>query len=165
MRKCLFLLSVLFFAFFIIGCGTESQVIIKPEFTGRHVEVIREVSEESEAEPEVWFCPRDNCSSHLAGFINNAEESVHCAVFDLDLADVIDALQSKQKSIDVKVVVDNDNSKILEDLSFIRFDDKNQLSHNKFCVIDGKIVWTGSFNPTERCNFKNNNNAVVYESR
>jgi len=33
--------------------------------------------------------------------------------------------------------------------------------HHKFCVIDEKIIWTGSFNPTSAGAFKENNNVVV----
>jgi len=39
-----------------------------------------------------------------------------------------------------------------------------QLMHNKFCVVDEKKFFTGSFNPTERGNFYNNNNMLIIES-
>ena len=38
---------------------------------------------------EVYFCPRDNCSLHLIELINSAEQSVHCALFDIDLKKII----------------------------------------------------------------------------
>ena len=37
--------------------------------------------------------------------------------------------------------------------------------HNKFCIIDNEIVTTGSFNPTERDNFYNNNNLIIIHSK
>jgi phosphatidylserine/phosphatidylglycerophosphate/cardiolipin synthase-like enzyme len=36
--------------------------------------------------------------------------------------------------------------------------------HDKFCIIDGKAVWTGSTNITENGLFRNDNNAVVVAS-
>jgi hypothetical protein len=109
--------------------------------------------------PEVYFCPRDNCSSRLEALIKNAG-SVKCAFYDLELENVVMALQEKDN---VSVVVD-DNSDI-GGLWFIRKDNHYQLSHNKFCVFDDKVVWTGSFNPTTNGDNKNNNNVVVYNSR
>jgi phosphatidylserine/phosphatidylglycerophosphate/cardiolipin synthase-like enzyme len=46
-----------------------------------------------------------------------------------------------------------------------RSDTSNQLSHNKFCVIDDRMVWTGSFNPTYNGDQKNNNNVIVIFSQ
>lgn len=113
---------------------------------------------------EVFFCPGDNCENQLIEVINKAKSSVHCAFFDLDLKNLINALNEKSKRIDVKLVIDSDNYfNQTKSIPFI-LDDKNQLSHNKFCVIDRKIVTTGSFNPTENGNLKNNNNLLIINS-
>jgi phosphatidylserine/phosphatidylglycerophosphate/cardiolipin synthase-like enzyme len=37
--------------------------------------------------------------------------------------------------------------------------------HNKFAVIDGKFVFTGSFNLTDNGTSRNNNNAILIQSR
>ena len=37
-------------------------------------------------------------------------------------------------------------------------------SHNKFCVVDSKSVWTGSYNITDNGTEQNNNNAVLIKS-
>jgi phosphatidylserine/phosphatidylglycerophosphate/cardiolipin synthase-like enzyme len=36
--------------------------------------------------------------------------------------------------------------------------------HNKFAVIDGTMVWTGSYNVTKNGQGKNNNNALLLKS-
>lgn len=36
--------------------------------------------------------------------------------------------------------------------------------HNKFVVADGEAVWTGSFNATDNCSFRNNNNGLLIRS-
>lgn len=113
---------------------------------------------------QIFFCPRDNCSLALEQFINSAESSIHCAFFDLDLANIKSVLWEKSKTMDVKVVVDNENYRGLENYSFIINDTSSQLSHNKFCIIDNKKISTGSMNPTNRCAYFNNNNLLLIGS-
>jgi phosphatidylserine/phosphatidylglycerophosphate/cardiolipin synthase-like enzyme len=43
-------------------------------------------------------------------------------------------------------------------------DERSAFMHNKFIVIDGQIVWTGSMNLTENGAFRNNNNVIVIYS-
>src|SRR3989344_5441296 len=93
-----------------------------------------------------------------------ASSSVYCALYDLDLKNVIAALTNKSRKIEVKIVMDNDNNDNLIKGENARFDDNKQLMHNKFCVIDGRIVITGSFNPTNNDNYNNNNNMLVIYS-
>lgn len=137
-------------------------------------EGVTKVVYETITAPTVYFCPRYNCSGVIVDLINSAETSVHCALFDLDLYEIIEAMDMTFNSnVDVKVVVDNDNYKEIEESygtpfakegAVVKQDNSNQLSHNKFCVVDGKIVTTGSFNPTFNDNNKNNNNLVVITS-
>ena len=42
--------------------------------------------------------------------------------------------------------------------------DRSGLMHNKFLVVDGRYVWTGSFNTTDNGAYKNNNNAIWIDS-
>ena len=119
---------------------------------------------ESSPKPEAYFCPKDNCGNILAGIIRNANDSAYCAFYDLELKSVIGALVNKSREIEVKVVIDSDNANNLVKGENVRYDDKMQLMHNKFCIIDSKIVITGSFNPTNNDNYNNNNNMLVIHS-
>jgi len=65
--------------------------------------------------------------------------------------------------IDVKLVTDVKNINKSKELNPI-VNPGYQLMHNKFCIVDGKKIFTGSFNPTENCNFYNNNNILIIES-
>ncbi len=113
---------------------------------------------------EVYFCPRQDCGKFLEEKIRSADNSIHCALYDINLRNVIDALSDKSKHADVKVVIDADNNKSQIKGDGLRLDHNNALMHNKFCVIDNEIVTTGSLNPTENDNFKNRNNFVVVHS-
>ena len=47
----------------------------------------------------------------------------------------------------------------------VRNDDRSPLMHNKFCVKDGKYVWTGSYNITEPGTLYNYNNSLWIENK
>lgn len=140
------------------------------ELADKNDAILPEVVKEDIPEPDIYFCPRYNCSEVMVELIENAENSIHCALYDLDLVEMISAFDEQSKEgKDVKIVVDKDNYAMIEkvygtSLSFVKFDNDNQLMHNKFCVFDGKKITSGSFNPTLNDNNKNNNNLVVIES-
>ena len=153
---------ILIFLFVIHGCS---------EF-GYSANVIRERSSDTSlsiVDPngrieDVYFCQVDNCTTGLVAFTDGAQSSLHCALFDLDLPEVISSISHKSREIDVKLVIDNTNDEGQISGDGVKFDTSSQLSHNKFCVRDGRYVWTGSFNPTLRGSYKNDNNAVIISS-
>ena len=114
--------------------------------------------------PKVFFCPKQDCEGELFKVINSAKESVHCAFYDIDLERVVNLLNKKSKTMDIKLVVDDANFYHVKHLKFAKKDPSYGLMHNKFCIIDNKIVLTGSFNPTENGAYKNNNNLIIIES-
>jgi phosphatidylserine/phosphatidylglycerophosphate/cardiolipin synthase-like enzyme len=70
------------------------------------------------------------------------------------------------KEIDVRCFLDERNKdKEMPDLKHLRYDKSSSYSHNKFCIIDKKVVFTGSYNPTVNGNEKNNNAVAVIYSR
>ena len=122
------------------------------------------ILKEFSSSPEIYFCPKDGCDEKLADFINSANRFIHCAFFDLDLENIIQALKEKSKKIDVKIVVDEDNYKLVQNLDFVKKDNRGAYMHNKFCIFDNKKVFTGSFNPTIRDAYYNNNNIIIINS-
>jgi len=114
--------------------------------------------------PKVFFCPQDDCEGELFKVISSAKESVHCAFYDFDLERSVNILDKKSKTMDIKLVVDDDNFYHVEHLKFAKKDTSSGLMHDKFCIIDDKIVLTGSLNPTENGAYKNDNNLIIIES-
>jgi phosphatidylserine/phosphatidylglycerophosphate/cardiolipin synthase-like enzyme len=119
---------------------------------------------ENSTAPEIYFCPRDDCNGGMTAWLDAANTSIHCAFFELELDDVREKLKEKGKAIDVKLITDTDYYNQSKDVGNVRQDNRSAFMHNKFCIIDGVVVLTGSFNPTPRCAFKNNNNLIVYQS-
>ncbi|MBI2208270.1 hypothetical protein HYU50_02140 [Candidatus Woesearchaeota archaeon] len=120
---------------------------------------------EDDIDVKAYFCPRENCTSILENAINNAKSSLHCAFYDIDSDRIIKAIVKKSRDADVKIVIDKNNYQNQIRGLGIRIADSKQYMHNKFCIIDNKIVLTGSTNPTNNDLTLNNNNIVVIASR
>jgi len=127
--------------------------------------VIVEEYREQGPEPAVYFCIRDDCGRQLEALLGKAEKSIHCAFYDLDLKNLISMLGEKSASVEVKVVLDDEPySGGLSGPGVLVEDKPASRMHNKFCIVDGMYVWTGSFNPTLTDNTQNENNGVLMSS-
>ena len=118
---------------------------------------------EEQGSIDLYFCPEDNCEQQLITFLESAQKSIHCALFEVELEKLKEVLLKKAKTMDVKVVTDDQYSKQFLQ-SFVKAD-KSGLMHNKYCVVDGRKISTGSMNPTFNDAYKNNNNLLFITSR
>jgi len=107
----------------------------------------------------------------LAAAIDAADQSVDLAVYELDLWSVRDALvRAQSRGVTVRVVTESDNLGQAEIQSLaaagiqLRGDERDPLMHNKFVVIDGAEVWTGSMNLTAGSAYRSNNNLLWVRS-
>ncbi len=122
-------------------------------------------SETNNQTMKLYFCPKDDCITALNTALQSATASIHCAFFELDLGGIIATLNNKSELMDVKVLVDADNLEPNINHTPYFFDNRTAYMHNKFCIIDGSIVTTGSMNPTYNDATKNNNNLLVIPSK
>ena len=120
----------------------------------------------------VYFAPGKRITEGLCGLIRSANKSVDVCIYDLDLQEVADALlEVKKQGVEVNVVTDSDNRKldavVRLDKAGIEIveDERSSIMHNKFVIVDNRRVWTGSFNFTVNGQNKNDNNALVLDSR
>jgi len=107
----------------------------------------------------------------LVELIRGAQRSIDIAAYELDLENVADALlAAKVRGVAVRIVIDTDNLaenavQRLKQGGVPVVDDKREaIMHDKFVIIDGHTVLTGSWNLTANCTYRNNNNAIVIES-
>ena len=127
----------------------------------------------------------NDVSLSLVALIDNAQTSIDIAAYGFDgQDDIINALRrAKKRGVRIRGVVDDygatlykrTNSVVKEfgfktdvnvpmaqrqfEKEFTR--SKNALMHNKFVIVDGKYLWTGSTNLTNYCMTLNSNNSVV----
>lgn len=109
----------------------------------------------------------DSIAQHCAQRIAAAKASLAIACHEIDNQVIIDAiLAARQRGVSVRVITESDYLQDAGPIAFERAgipvvsDHRSALMHDKFMVIDGVAVWTGSFNFTENCAYKNNNNGV-----
>ncbi len=99
----------------------------------------REIPFEQGLPIEAHFCERENCTTLLVSLLDHAEDA-KCALYDVSQPEVLDALRG---------------------VDWVTEDGKSPLMHNKFCVINESMVWTGSWNPTKSTRA---NNVVIVHS-
>lgn len=107
----------------------------------------------------------------LIGFLEVAKTSIDCAFYELQHPKVAEVLVGKHRAgVSVRFVVDSNykdreavKSCLLAGIPVV-FDERAPFMHNKFAVVDGSSVWTGSMNVTENGMYKNNNNALWIDS-
>ena len=125
---------------------------------------------------EIYFtnpsCPPENerqggLDELIAADIRQATQQVDMAAFDLDSVPLIDALiDARQRGLAVRVVVDDEHNpasttnRLRRNGMSVVEDQRSALQHNKFIVLDGQTVWTGSTNFTTNGVYCNNNNLV-----
>jgi len=125
---------------------------------------------------DVYFAPASRVDTNgiddqLIAFLQSADSSILCAFYELAWMDAARVLVDKHRAgLTVKVVSDSDYQEreaiqaCVEAGIPVVFDERGAFMHDKFCIVDGKRVWTGSTNITENGLFRNDNNAIVVAS-
>ncbi len=109
----------------------------------------------------------------LVALIESAQQTIDVAAYELNLESVTDALIAAQDDgLQVRLVTDGSNT---DEESIARLEEAGVpvvarpegwgIMHDKFVVVDGMWVWTGSWNLTYNGTYRNNNNAVMLASR
>ena len=111
----------------------------------------------------------------LAVDIASAKHSVDIAAFEIDLRSVADALIfAHNRGVRIRIVSDTDSYEETPEAKQIKqqlegagiavsMDTRSDFMHNKIIIIDGLTVWTGSWNLTYNCTFRNNNNTLRFQ--
>ena len=111
----------------------------------------------------------------LAGAINAARGTLDIAAFEFNNVVLTAAvLDAHERGVTVRMVTDDEHGIEDEDSTISQFvdagipvvdDSRTALMHDKFMIIDGSVVWTGSWNYTINDTYRNNNNAIALRSR
>ena len=146
--------------FLFIGCGVDVQKATLPSSDNVYLRAFFSYNDGDSS--------RYGIDDRMIEDISNATESIKVAIYNLTSDEIRDALiDAYSAGVDVSVYTD-DSNKDDEDIIMLKnsgipvYDDHNKyaLMHDKFMVIDNKIVWSGSTNYTEQSFYKNYENAV-----
>ncbi len=164
---------LIFVILFLTACTTETATPLPPVPTATE-------PSGTTAQIEIYFSNPDdpNAGSFrggpdeaLAQAIRQAKFSVDAAIYHLNLWSIRDALIAAHNAgVQVRVVAESDNLDEIE-IQEVRDagievigDRRESLMHNKFVVIDGLDVWTGSMNFTVNGAYRNDNNLIHIRS-
>jgi phosphatidylserine/phosphatidylglycerophosphate/cardiolipin synthase-like enzyme len=117
---------------------------------------------------DVCFSLDEPCDQKLQSFVGAARESVDVAIYDINLGDFVELLIEKSRKIQVRIVVDRRQAKgrtsavgrLIQAGASVRYGHQRGIMHNKFVIVDGKELETGSFNFTRHAARSNNENQV-----
>jgi phosphatidylserine/phosphatidylglycerophosphate/cardiolipin synthase-like enzyme len=117
---------------------------------------------------EACFSPDEPCDIKLLKFIDSAQSSIDVAIYDINLDQLVHHLLVKAQKIPVRVVVDRRQAKgehslvptLIKGGAQLRFGHQRGIMHNKFVIVDGKMVEIGSFNYTNHATEANQENQI-----
>ena len=124
-------------------------------------------------ETEVYFSLYDDPELIIIKNIDSAKEFINIAMYtftDREIAQAI--IRARDRGVDIKIYLDRSqvNAKYSKSRYFvnnaiegIRISSNNYIMHNKFAVIDNKIVITGSYNWTASAGERNDENLLVID--
>ncbi|HXV84054.1 MAG TPA: phospholipase D family protein [Candidatus Binatia bacterium] len=132
---------------------------------------------------QACFSPQGRCSAHIIREIEKAQKELLIAVYAFtndDLARVV--AQAKKRGVSVQIVLDREfdagneksQGKFLEEQKIpvrrisgmkpVVPEREPGLMHQKFSVIDRKIVFTGSYNWTRSADHSNDENLLLFRN-
>ncbi|HET7265623.1 MAG TPA: phospholipase D-like domain-containing protein [bacterium] len=126
----------------------------------------------------VYFTPQDRPGDAVLRAFNGAQRQIVAAIYEFTLSDVAEALiAARARHVDVRVIMDESASKDRGSQYFrlsqalgsrlrrrAGLNGASGIVHNKFAVVDGARVLTGSFNWTYSAEDRNWENLVVIDS-
>lgn len=115
----------------------------------------------------------------LVALLDRATKTIDVAIYDFDLQSVADAMaRAVTRGVRVRMVTDTDTVENVKDARIqaafktvrdagipIVTDNRQPFMHNKFTVVDGEWVETGSWNYTDGDTYRLNNNLAIFRSR
>ena len=126
----------------------------------------------AQAQTTVCFSPNDNCAYIVATEVNKTISTLDLALYSLTYDPIADIVIDAHKAgVRVRMLIDvgqagssRADDERLEDAGIELYrirSTKGGLMHHKFAIMDGKALFTGSYNWTKGGNNKNNENLLL----
>ena len=124
------------------------------------------------AKTEVYFSLYDNPQRIIIKNIDQAQASINIAMYvftDKEMATSL--INAQDKGIKVRVYLDKSQIEstysisrfLVQKVIKVRISTNNYIMHNKFAIIDNRILLTGSYNWTFSANHRNDENLMVID--
>ena len=118
---------------------------------------------------DLGFSPNAGAGNLIVNAINEAQSSINVAALLITSENIFNALiDAHNRGVNVRIVVDansantsgSDVQALLDQNIPVKLNSEFRIMHNKYIVIDGKSVQTGSFNYSSNADKKNAENAI-----
>jgi len=125
-------------------------------------------------EAKVFFSPQRGCTRAIISYLSQARQSVEIAMYSLTSDDITrEIIRAKKRGVQVRIVYDkSQRGQKSSQIGFLkeqgvaaRVYQGTGLMHNKFALIDDKILLTGSFNWTKNAEDGNAENLLVLSDK
>lgn len=122
----------------------------------------------------VYFPPYEDSHKPIIQLYDGAERYIHLAIYSLTNDEFAEALiRAHKRGVEVKVLIDRiqaagryaDDEKLEKAGVELRRSKGSGLMHNKFAVIDGIIIYTGSYNHTSNATTRNDENYIIIKDQ
>ncbi len=124
---------------------------------------------------DICFSPHGHCDQVFVSWVDASRKSLEGAIYSFTEPHIVEALiRAHRRGVKVRLVKNTpDDSKTTQSM-LLRLEDAGipihrqpgsggGLQHNKFLIVDGKYVLTGSFNWTRAASKRNDENLVVLD--
>lgn len=121
---------------------------------------------------EVAFSPKGGAASHVTSWLDKSNSTVCAAIYSFTSDDISAAfIRAKQRGVNITLSMDSGQLNVqggeyltLKNASIlVRVDKRSGLLHDKYIVIDGKVVITGSYNWSANAEDTNRENLIVLQ--
>lgn len=119
---------------------------------------------------DTCFAPYEACDKKIIEFIHGAQKSLDIAIYSITHPEIAASIKEAVKNgLQVRMVVDRTqaagNSSLVDDLVAagvpLKIGDTGRaIMHNKFTIVDGIALETGSYNYTKNASFENSENQI-----
>jgi phosphatidylserine/phosphatidylglycerophosphate/cardiolipin synthase-like enzyme len=123
---------------------------------------------------ESCFSPDENCDQKLIGLITSAQSTLDVAIYNITHQGVVKAIEdAKARGVRVRAVVDRSEAdsrgslvaRMSNDGFPLKFGTVQGIMHDKFTIVDGKMLELGSFNYTLAATNRNAENQLyIYDA-
>ncbi len=120
----------------------------------------------------IYFSPKGGCRDVIISWIRSANKSIHVLIYSFTLDSIAEELiDAYKRGVDVKVLFEKSQISVYSEYIRlkeagvpVRNDTNPDFMHNKVMIIDGEIVFTGSYNWSKSAEEDNDENLIIIKS-
>ena len=123
------------------------------------------------AEIRVFFSPKGGAAEEIIKQIDNAESHIDIAMYSFTYEPIAEAIiRAKNRGVKIRILMDKVQSQgkyskyeffLNNEIAVIQ-DRRAGIMHNKIILIDGKVLFTGSYNLSKSAEERNQENLLMF---